>query len=55
MAYELMLKFVERARNPNLPKWTRLQAVTFALRAQTLHYRLTGELVELDITYNLGI
>jgi hypothetical protein len=51
-ALELMNKFADRARNQELAKWRRLQAVTLAFRAQHLHYKLTGELVELDLTYS---
>ena len=53
-ALELMNKFADRARNQEVCKWQRLQAVTLAFRAQHLHYKLTGELVYLDLTYNLN-
>jgi hypothetical protein len=50
-AIQLMEKFAQRATNPSIPKWERMAAVTYACRAQTVHYKLTGELVELNLTY----
>jgi hypothetical protein len=50
-AIQLMNKFDTRARNPQVAKAKRLEAVTLACRAQSLHYRTTGELVELNLTY----